>query len=137
MSPCIQSGTVSGITTAAVNRMVSSGSERTTSMMPPAVRLITGMCERRASARITDSGMPSTATEQKMKTVSDSPPHCSVVTRGMPRTPPYISSKKMPNPISHRLGRRLMVQNQGRHDSAMVAMMTRQASVERQCSSNG
>ena len=117
--------------------MVRSGSERTVSMKIAASQLMTGSLERRANARPTAIGMPSTTTEAKMNTVSDSPPHCSVVTTCRPKTPPYISRTNVPNPVSQTVARRLRPQSAGTQDRTIVATIARQARVERQCSSNG
>ena len=115
--------------------MVRSGSARTVSMIAPATRRTSGSSERRASASATASGIPITNTAAKMNTVSDRPPHCSVVTSGRPRKPPYISATNTPNPVSQIAGSVLRPQRRGMHERIIVATMTRQASAERHCSS--
>ena len=90
LSPCSQSGRTSGNTTAAVKSVVSSGNERMKSIRTAARNDRTGRRERRRSASARPIGMPISTTEAKRKSVSASPPHCSVVTCRRPSRLPSM-----------------------------------------------
>ena len=132
-----QSGSTKGRTIANVNMIDRSGSDRITSMTNAMVLAIQGSSERRNRAKMIASGMPRRQTAAKMNTVSDSPPQSRSVTSVRPKTPPRIRTKKVANPRTQRMGRRLALQKAGMQDRTATASMTRHASAERHCSSNG